>query len=91
LSETDAVFVIAVGPGVTDEARFTTREIVPPTAPLAALVPELPKLHETVPLVFEHVHPVPDAETKLSPVGSTSVTVTGSAVASGPLFITVIA
>jgi hypothetical protein len=90
VSETFAVFVIAPVPGVTEEATFTRREIVPATSPVAAVDPELPELHDTVPLAFAHAHPVPEAETKPSPVGSTSLTVIGSAAGSGPLFVTTI-
>ena len=65
LSVTEAVLVTAPAPGVTEEATFTTSEIVPPTGPVVALFPEVPKLHETVSvaLVYPHVHAVPDAET----------------------------
>jgi hypothetical protein len=89
LSETEAVFVIVP---VRDEAMFTVRAIAPPTVPLVSPAPELPKLQVTIALEEPdpslQLQPLPLAETKLSPVGSVSLTVIGSAAGSGPMFVT---
>src|SRR4051794_29782976 len=81
--ETEAVLV-TLGAAATPTATVSVMagSVVP-------LVTGPARVQVTVPLAFAQVHPVPVAETYVSPVGSVSMTVIVPAADCGPLLVTV--